>query len=244
MGMYEDQALHELRSWQIKMAEKPSFTNHLAKNLQYKINDLIPEKVHAIITSAIKNMVKGVLTGSEVISSEPLIYGSLEEREIRVKERIETYKKIAAASGFGIGAGGFLLSLADLPVLLSIKMKLLFDIAGLYGYDVTDYQERLYILHIFQVAFSSQEQGLQSYHQLLNWEPRKQHLPKHINDFDWRTFQQEYRDYIDIAKLLQLIPGIGAVIGAYANHRLVNKLGETAMNAYRMRLFQSKLINK
>jgi hypothetical protein len=55
---------------------------------------------------------------------------------------------------------------------------------------------------------------------------------------DWRKFQQEYRDYIDLAKLLQLVPGIGAVVGAYVNHTLTNKLGDTALQAYRMREFK------
>jgi hypothetical protein len=123
-------------------------------------------------------------------------------------------------------------------------MKMLFDIAGIYGYDVTDYQERLYILHLFQLTFSGRENSALCYEQLLHWEQHRQSLPVNINGFDWRTFQQEYRDYIDLAKLLQLVPGIGAVVGAYANHQLVDKLGETAMNAYRMRLFQSNLISE
>ncbi len=29
--------------------------------------------------------------------------------------------------------------------------------------------------------------------------------------FDWRTFQQEYRDYIDLAKMAQLVPGTSSV---------------------------------
>jgi hypothetical protein len=70
------------------------------------------------------------------------------------------------------------------------------------------------------------------------WEEFKNELPASIDDFDWRTFQQEYRDYIDIAKLLQLIPGIGAAVGAYVNHRLTEKLGHNAMQAYRMRVLQ------
>jgi hypothetical protein len=244
MESYEDLAMQELRGWQLKMDKNESAANRLAQKVQNKINDLIPEKVHQLVTDAIRNMVKGVLMGSEFISEEPMLYGNLEERETRVKEKVETYKKIAAASGFGIGSGGFLLALADLPVLLSIKMKLLFDIAGLYGYDVRHYQERLYILYIFQVAFSGKEKCTQSYHQLLHWEENRFRLPSQMNDFDWRSFQQEYRDYIDLAKLLQLVPGIGAVVGAYANHRLVDKLGDTAKNAYRMRLFYSKQLNQ
>ncbi|MGI8581540.1 MAG: EcsC family protein, partial [Chitinophagaceae bacterium] len=53
---------------------------------------------------------------------------------------------------------------------------------------------------------------------------------------DWRTFQQEYRDYIDLAKMAQLIPVIGAPVGVVVNYRLIKKLGITAMNAYRMRI--------
>jgi len=63
----------------------------------------------------------------------------------------------------------------------------------------------------------------------------KEKLPDDLHTFDWRTFQLEYRDYIDLAKLLQLIPGVGAIAGALVNHRLTNKLGKNAMNAYRMR---------
>ncbi|WP_255494182.1 EcsC family protein [Hufsiella ginkgonis] len=36
--------------------------------------------------------------------------------------------------------------------------------------------------------------------------------------------------------MAQLIPVIGAAVGAIANYKLVDKLGETAMNCYRMRL--------
>ncbi|HEU4470063.1 MAG TPA: EcsC family protein, partial [Flavisolibacter sp.] len=64
-------------------------------------------------------------------------------------------------------------------------------------------------------------------------------LPGDIHQFDWRSFQQEYRDYIDLAKMAQLVPGIGAVVGVIVNYKLLNKLGKTAMNAYRMRLEES-----
>jgi len=40
--------------------------------------------------------------------------------------------------------------------------------------------------------------------------------------------------------MFQMIPGIGAVVGAFANYNLLDQLGETAMNSYRLRLMQSK----
>jgi hypothetical protein len=36
------------------------------------------------------------------------------------------------------------------------------------------------------------------------------------------------------------MPGIGAIVGAYANYQLLDKLGETAMNCYRMRILLPK----
>jgi hypothetical protein len=61
-----------------------------------------------------------------------------------------------------------------------------------------------------------------------------------VKELDWRTFQQEYRDYIDLIKLLQMVPGLGAIVGAFANYRLTEHLGETAMNAYRLRILTSR----
>ena len=46
----------------------------------------------------------------------------------------------------------------------------------------------------------------------------------------------EYRDYLDIAKLLQLLPVVGAPVGAVANHQLMKRLRDNTMNAYRMRI--------
>ena len=134
------------------------------------------------------------------------------------------------------GAGGILLGLADFPVLIGIKLKLLFDIASLYGFDVNDYKERVYLLHIFELSFSSHAHRKTIYLKMTDWENKKQQLPDDINQFDWRNFQQEYRDYIDLAKMAQLIPIIGAPVGIVVNYGLLKKLGTTAKNAYRMRL--------
>jgi hypothetical protein len=233
MTQYDIKAGNELRKWQKQMQRKPSLINRLSKRMQTKLNSLIPEKVHVAITTTIKQMVKVVLFGSKITADAPRIQGSLEVREAVVEEKIKFYRKAAAIEGGVTGAGGILMGLADFPLLLGIKLKMLFDIASVYGFDVRDYKERLYLLYIFQLAFSSQEQRRKVYSQIENW--NKEQLPEDINEFDWRIFQQEYRDYIDIAKMAQLIPVIGAPVGVVVNYQLIKKLGNTAMNAYRMR---------
>ncbi|WP_041257719.1 EcsC family protein [Fibrella aestuarina] len=232
---YEEAARREMQTWADQMRRRPSVMNRLAKSLQTRMNRIIPEKVHAVITGAIKHMTRAVLMGSEYTAPTPVLDQSLPECESNVANRIAWYKRVGAAEGGLTGAGGLLIGLADFPLLLSLKMKLLYDIAALYGYDVKDYRERLYALHVFQLAFSSQSRRQAIFAQMERWDEHAHTLPDDINQFDWRTFQQEYRDYIDLAKMLQLVPGIGAVVGVVANWRLIDELGQTAVMAYRMR---------
>lgn len=236
MTDYNTQIYGELKSWQKKMLRKPSLTNRLAKKMQTKMNSLIPEKAHRAITVAIKHMIRAVLFGAGVTTSKADKTASLEKKETIIRERIKMYKTTAAAEGGVTGAGGILLGLADFPLLLGIKIKLLFDIASIYGLNVNDYKERIYILYIMQLAFSSQEERRIIYLKMEDWDEHAKLLPDDIHAFDWRTFQQEYRDYIDLAKMAQLIPVIGAPVGIIVNYQLITKLGDTAINAYRMRI--------
>ena len=236
---YQKKIIKDLRIWQGAMIKNPGYFNGMAKRFQGKINSLIPEKIHQGITAIIKQMIKGVLFGAEFTSLRAAPDTDLFDKEKLAEEKINFYRKTAAIEGGITGAGGILLGLADFPILIGIKIKLLFEIAIAYGYDVSNYKERLYILHIFQLAFCSDEQRKHCYLQMQDWDNNVKKLPADINEFDWRTFQQEYRDYIDLAKMAQLIPIIGAPVGIIVNNRLIKKLGKTAMMAYRLRFFDT-----
>ena len=238
---YQEKIAIELEFWKRDMMKKPSMFDRVTSTVQNKINDYIPDKVHSAVTAAIKAMVKAVLYGSKyTTSSIPPKEMSLMHREALVREKIDNYAKTGAAEGGVTGAGGFLMSMADFPILIAIKIKLLFEIATLYGFDVNKFHERLYILYIFQLAFSSSEGATKVFLHLENWEDKLHILPENAENFDWKTFQQEYRDYIDLAKLAQLIPVVGAAVGAVANYQLLKKLGKTAKMAYRMRLLNAE----
>ncbi|MDR6124644.1 hypothetical protein QFZ87_004241 [Bacillus sp. SLBN-46] len=235
MNEYELKVYDEVEEWKRKLSRRSGMMNRISKKAQVKINEWIPEKVHEVMTESIKGMVKATLFGSKVTTKKDQAKGlTLSERDELVRKKIATYQKTAIFEGAGTGAGGILLGLADFPLLLTIKMKFLFEAAEVYGFNTNQYEERLFILHIFQLAFSSDDIRRSTLYEIENWEERKQVLV----EMDWRKFQQEYRDYIDLAKMLQLVPGIGAFVGAYANNNLLKHLGETAMNAYRLRLLQ------
>ncbi len=195
---------------------------------------MIPEQVHATLTTVIEGMTRTILTGADLTTAQPLIGASLAERDRRAAAAIDGYRKTAAVEGGVAGAGGFWLALADFPALLVIKMKLLFDLSAIYGHEADRFEERLFILQIFQLAFSGPAHRPTVLAALENWDDRTH--PADFEHFDWRAFQQTYRDYIDLAKMAQLIPVVGAPIGAVVNWRLLERLGETAMNSYRLRV--------
>lgn len=239
MNDYEKTAAKELKDWKKQMQRKQQFLGVISRQLQVRINRAIPEKVHNAITTAIKQTIRAVFAGAGFTTPPILTNASLQERETKVDSRIKFYARTAAAEGAVTGAGGILLGLADFPLWLTVKMKMLFEIAALYGYNVKDLKERLYILYIFEITFSKQGRRREIYNIIKDWDNYIKDVPEDINSFDWRTFQQEYRDYLDLAKLLQLVPGIGAPVGAVVNLRLTNKLGTMAKNAYRLRMLKT-----
>ena len=231
----------ELVLWQQEMQKSPSLGNQAVKGMQVRINNLIPEKVHRVFTKAIKEVPRAVLFGAEYSTSSNENIEDLISAEAQAKERIRFYSSSASAEGAITGFGGIIWGFADFPLWLSLKMKMLFEVASIYGMDVSDLNERIYILHIFEITFSSQKNRNRVFKVMQHWHETK-HVHDDIHQFDWRRFQLEYRDHIDLAKLLQLIPGFGAIIGAYVNLNLTRKLGKFAMNAYRMRLLDKPII--
>lgn len=237
---YEDHVRAELNRWIKKLLQRPGFLERTSKVIQTKVNEKIPEKVHTVITATVKGLVQSVVFGLEYVPNSPTFYGiQLQERDQRAQRLLVKYRKIAAAEGAGTGAGGFTLAVADFPALIVIKMKFLFELAHIYGFSTKDYRERLYLLYVFQLAFSSQEKRPELFRVILNWEKTLSDLPAEAGDpqqIDWEQFQREYRDAIDFRKTLQLIPGLGAVVGAWANYGLLDDLGTIGMNCYRLRI--------
>ena len=224
----------EVEAWRARLLKRPGLWDRATRGTQDRINRIIPERVHAIVTSGVEAMTKGILFGSDLIQTRPRSEGSLALRERRARAMIKTYRNTAGLEGGVAGAGGFVLAAADFPALMAIKVRMLGDVVGAYGWGGDTVRERLFLLHIFHLAFASAKRRPEALAELERWIAGTDQ-PKAITDYDWRRFQIEYRDYIDLAKLAQLIPVVGAPIGAVVNWRLVERLGETAMMACRMR---------
>lgn len=171
---YETKVRSEVEIWKRKLIKRSSMVKRLTEKAQGKLNQFIPEKAHQLITESIKKMIQTTLFGSDFLTKKRDTTAlSLEEKEKLINEKLGVYKRAAAVEGAGTGAGGILLGLADFPLLLSIKMKFLFEAAAIHGYDTSKYEERLFILNIFQLAFSSDEHRRNVLSIIENWEQEK-----------------------------------------------------------------------
>ncbi|WP_338552213.1 EcsC family protein [Paenibacillus sp. KS-LC4] len=235
----EHKVYREIVAWERQFFKPPGWLEKASKTIGKRINDLIPPKIHNVITTTIKSIVRTALFGAEYTPQRQVKRGlSLEHADQEAKRLFSLYQKIATAEGAGTGAGGIALSIVDFPALIAIKMKFLFELAHVYGYDTKHFSERVFILKVFQMAFSGAQQRAKLLNTVKRWDTEKgQYLSEegYSKNMDWETFQKEYRDSIDFRKMLQMVPGIGAAAGAWANYTILEELGEAAMNAYRLR---------
>ena len=231
MNLYEKQIEKELNQWYKEIKKEANLLQRSSDQLQKQTQKMVPAKVRNTITAVMETMTETIMNGSGLLTIKDDTGGmSLAERDYLVLRSFRTYRNTATVQGAGFGMGGILLGMADLPVLMSIKIKFLFDTAKLYGYEPEHMEERLYLLHVFQLAFSGKEHQWRIFKILEDWGQVD------CYDVNWEKLQTEYRDYLDFAKLLQLLPVVGSVAGGTANYRLMKRLCETAMNCYRMRI--------
>lgn len=224
----------EIDAWRTRQLRQPGLWDKATRGTQDRINRLIPERVHQAVTAAVEAMTKGIMTGSDVLKAKQATVGGLAAREIQARKVISRYRTTASVEGGVAGAGGLLLAAADFPALMAIKVRMLSEIVAAYGWGGGSARERLFLLHIFHLAFASARRRPEALAELEAWIANGG-APGDLRTYDWRRFQIEYRDYIDLAKLAQMIPLVGAPIGAVVNWRLTDRLGETAIMACRLR---------
>src|SRR5690606_37326950 len=97
--LYRKKVAIELAFWQHGMTRQQSVGGVWAKNIQHKLNNLIPEKVHQAVTFTIEKMVKGVLFGAQHTTASPDAGSTFQWREAYVRRLIDTYKKAASLEG-------------------------------------------------------------------------------------------------------------------------------------------------
>lgn len=243
---YEREVAHKIKRFERKIKQSPPSFLRWSTDIQKKIDRWIPGQVHRSIANALEKGIKTFLEEVPLQQSEKIIasrnkYVHLQDYAPEAIQLIEDYKKLATIEGAGTGFGGIIASTIDFPALVSIKLRLMQELANLYGYDLTQIEERVFVLKVIQLQFSEKNVRWNVWQELQDWELEglsESKLSKH--DFDWEEFYLEYKRSIELPKLLQIIPGLGAIVGAWANHSFLEELGQTAMLCYEQRKLQEK----
>ncbi|MBO8173080.1 MAG: EcsC family protein [Bacillaceae bacterium] len=245
LSHYEQHIYQKLIRWEREQTEgSPGLLNRWSMKWQKKIDSLVPDVIHQKLSRALEGAVKALVNGVSLIKKRGVRLNRsllLEEKDRQAKKVIERYKKWAMGEGAGTGMGGFVLSAVDFPALIGIKFKMLQELSAVYGYDLEEKKERLFVIKVFQLAYAGEENRRNIYRELKNWHRVGLKQQKTLESMmDWRSFYEEYRGSLEWRKLLQVIPGMGAVVGAIANRSIVDDLGETALQVYRLRHFQDR----
>lgn len=154
---------------------------------------------------------------------------------------ITSRKQWATLQGATTGFGGIFTLVIDIPALLGLSLKVLQEMALVYGYNPNDYHERIFIVQCLQFAASDYV--------------GKQAILKNLSQYDeqvvnresisqikgWREVIQTFRDQYTWKKMLQAFPIVGIIIGAYLNRSLLSDVAETGHMLYRKRRIAKRL---
>lgn len=104
----DQQLIQEALQWKARFLRKDSMLERFSKGMQAKINERIPDKIHAVITESIKKMTEATMAGSNLVKSKRDTNGmTLAEKDALARQTIASYQKVAAAEGIGTGPAEF-----------------------------------------------------------------------------------------------------------------------------------------
>ena len=156
----------------------------------------------------------------------------------------------AGVEGGGFGALGLMGLAADIPALFTLVIRLIQQTAVCYGYDPTKPEERDYVIHILRTGSAGDVKGklealifLKQLEQILikvTWKKMTADLAaKQISQLSLLAAVKQFAKSLGInltkRKALQMVPIIGAIVGASFNATYANDIGRAAFMIYRRR---------
>jgi hypothetical protein len=154
----------------------------------------------------------------------------LEECDQRAAKVSGTANLIAAVEGLATGAGGFLTTFLDVPILFVLTLRTIMRIGHCYGYPLDSKRGQAFVLGVYLTATSGtlhtkyrRLEELRELEELLISETQKEILSEELLSF---VFQLEVFDFV---------PGIGAISGAVLNIGVMRRVERTARRVFQER---------
>ena len=160
----------------------------------------------------------------------------------RASEEIKASRvRFARYQGAVTGLGGLFTLAADIPLLLGTSLKVIQEMALVYGYDPRIPSERAFAVYCLQFSSSDIVGKRAILNRLSSWETGER-MRESVSLLEgWREVIMNYGDQWGWKKLFQMVPVAGAIFGAWINQSAVEEVAEAARMMYRKRRVLAKL---
>lgn len=174
--------------------------------------------------------------GLEVSTVEALREEPLDRLDPLARSHFTENALLAAIEGGGTGMGGAVLIAADVPMLFTINLRLIQQIASSYGFPLREPPYRFLVLNIFNAAASGSSDAKQSAMREISVAASslaaggsyRGRAPSGTFRDQSRNLPREVAKNIVGRKLAQTIPVAGAAVGAGVNYWFTMQTAQTA----------------
>ncbi len=262
MSDYKEITIKDIQKWE---SEGPGYISQVGSVVLWPAQKaaelLIPQGVQDAVGKAVESALNGLNnTANYTINQEEIrarVDSYRSEHEDNLKAADEAAKHYwnwhlayAAGEGAALGAGGILSLVADIPALFTMSFRLIQEIALCYGYDINTDEEKEYIMQILRVGSTSDIKTkaefvicMKQVEEVLikvTWKKMSESLAKQEMSklsllAALRNFAKSLGIQLTKRKALQMVPLIGALVGASFNYTFMNDVGRAAYMSYRRR---------
>jgi len=272
MNTYERHIHEEIKEWQ---TERRGYIADVANSavvgaFSYTAS-LVPPSVIYAVTEAVEIALRKCFSGSLLTTNKTQIIqqanskfccnaGSIEDLQFLELEQLDllshsyttSSEVMAVLEGAGMGLGGLVFMLADIPALIMINIRALIQLAFIYGVDATSPEECEYILNIMTLSAADGKEKMEilshldsiarssAHRQGLNI--RKQIQDHLIGEAVSKVIHVAHKIAVRLthAKLMQMIPIIGTAVGAGANFLYTKEIMTYGLMVFRKRWLTTK----
>ncbi|CAG7653250.1 EcsC family protein [Paenibacillus allorhizosphaerae] len=259
-------ALHEIEAWEASQKDL-WFWEKLGRLPFMLLDRLTPRFVQEKIGQALDEVGSYVQTGGQYLLSEKSVLHRLEEQlngagpyagtRLLALEEVPTLplsvmdrtadalaqhrSNLAAAQGATTGIGGLFTLAVDIPAVLGLSLKVIQEMALIYGYDPNQKRERIFTVKCLQFASSDIVGKKAILVELADFDNELRHKEVVSQLQGWREVVNAYRDNFGWKKLFQLVPIAGMVFGAVINRSTLQDVAEASKMLYRKRRVKERL---
>lgn len=240
--------------------KESKFLSEKISPIQEKVESKIPKKLQSALENAFETSFKvvfekgvGIIEKSyskeeKHISFDINHYAVLKQTTHKnIRRMDQTAKKgtllnqlITTVEGGVLGALG--IGLPDIPLLIGMILKNIYEVCLSYGFDYASNREKLYILNLICVSVTKEETQAQYSKQL-------DYLTQGKNDSEVTSLQieaaiketaQRLAEAMLVAKFIQGLPLVG-VVGGVCNYSIMRQISQMSQIKYKKRYLEQLL---